>query len=339
MTLRILKKKNLLAFNIFDLISYSIRIQCQCRRNHCGMQRTLTNWNEIYLWLMTNSLDPLNISIKQQSIFQWHFNTLTWMNGNPCCTFTVGSLWWVFLSHIYSELCSKQELKSFLLKRWNDEKLKWNKSDYGNISVLHVGVHEIWQPDILLYNSAAGGNLDYLGNTNLVVHDTGKVLWVPPAHLQVFCDIDLHHWPYDTHECYLKFGSWTLSNAEIELSIDEKLVVDMDRLVKNSEWEVQTYSGERRLTLYQSVDEAYVDVTINLTLSRRSPMYRTVVTVPAIVIILLTLGSFWLPADHGERILLNGINAVIIVMFLVYFAEKLNVMAMHTPLIGEHKID
>jgi hypothetical protein len=35
---------------------------------------------------------------------------------------------------------------------WTDEKLKWNESDYGGLSVLHVGDHELWQPDIVLYN-------------------------------------------------------------------------------------------------------------------------------------------------------------------------------------------
>jgi hypothetical protein len=35
---------------------------------------------------------------------------------------------------------------------WEDEKLKWNESEYGGLSVLHVAEHEIWQPDIVLFN-------------------------------------------------------------------------------------------------------------------------------------------------------------------------------------------
>lgn len=35
---------------------------------------------------------------------------------------------------------------------WTDEKLKWDPAKYGNIEHIHVGNHEVWQPDILLYH-------------------------------------------------------------------------------------------------------------------------------------------------------------------------------------------
>lgn len=35
---------------------------------------------------------------------------------------------------------------------WTDEKLKWDPAKYGNIQHIHVGSHEVWQPDILLYH-------------------------------------------------------------------------------------------------------------------------------------------------------------------------------------------
>lgn len=35
---------------------------------------------------------------------------------------------------------------------WVDEKLKWNATDYGGLTRLHLADHEIWQPDIVLYN-------------------------------------------------------------------------------------------------------------------------------------------------------------------------------------------
>lgn len=57
---------------------------------------------------------------------------------------------------------------------------------------------------------------------------------------------------------------------------------------------------------------------------------------PAFVVMLLTLITFWLPAQYGEKIILNGITILIVVLFLLYFAQKLNVMASHTPLIGKH---
>lgn len=39
-----------------------------------------------------------------------------------------------------------------IIKLWVDEKLKWNASDYGGLHRLQVGNHEVWQPDIILFN-------------------------------------------------------------------------------------------------------------------------------------------------------------------------------------------
>jgi hypothetical protein len=33
-------------------------------------------------------------------------------------------------------------------QEWLDEKLHWNISDYGGVSILHVDSHEIWVPEI-----------------------------------------------------------------------------------------------------------------------------------------------------------------------------------------------
>lgn len=39
-----------------------------------------------------------------------------------------------------------------LFQAWKDEKLKWNASDYGGLKQAHLGIHEVWQPDVVLYN-------------------------------------------------------------------------------------------------------------------------------------------------------------------------------------------
>lgn len=38
------------------------------------------------------------------------------------------------------------------MKIWNDDKLKWNASKYGDISRFQVHKYEVWEPDILLLN-------------------------------------------------------------------------------------------------------------------------------------------------------------------------------------------
>lgn len=217
---------------------------------------------------------------------------------------------------------------------WNDEKLKWNPSEYENLTVIPLALHEVWQPDISLYNSASGNNVDYFGTTHLLVQNDGKTTWWPSTHFRAFCALDMHYWPFDKHECKLVIGSWVLDGRQIDLVVHGDGVDISDLMLVKNEWQIEKISAKRNVKQYSCCEEPYIDITYSITLERSSPMYRTVIIVPAVVIIFMTLATFWLPAHRGEKILLNGVTAIIIVMFLMYFAQKLNVMAFHTPLIG-----
>lgn len=210
--------------------------------------------------------------------------------------------------------------------------MKWNESQYGNLSILHLGNHEIWQPDILLYNSATGSDVDHYGSTHVLVYGNGEVLWVPPATFQSFCEIDIRYWPFDTQQCTLILGSWTFNRNQVDLRVKNGSFID-DLILQNSQWDIVKTSSERNVKKYACCDEEYVDIKFNVTLIRRSPTYRAVVIVPATVIILMTLATFWLPPHYGEKILLNGVNLIIVVMFLIYFAQRLTTMSAQTPLI------
>lgn len=207
----------------------------------------------------------------------------------------------------------------------------WNASDYGDLATIHIGSHELWQPDIMLYNSAAGTNIDHYGNTNCIVTNNGSVLWVPPTELRSFCSLDMRLWPFDTQECQITIGSWTYDGNKIDLISKD---VEKEVLVTNHHWKLIGITETRNVKMYSCCDEPYVDIQYNLTLQRVSPIFKAVVITPASIIVLMTLANFWLPSQAGEKILLNGINAIIIVVFLVYFAQKLPIMG-EIPLVGK----
>ncbi|KAF4524650.1 hypothetical protein B566_EDAN013759 [Ephemera danica] len=218
---------------------------------------------------------------------------------------------------------------------WVDEKLKWNASDYGGLSRLHLADHEVWQPDIVLYNSASGSEVDHYGNTHCIVHEDGTVLWVPPSQFRVFCDIDLRRWPYDEQTCTLRLGSWTYDGDQVDLQVDDNDagIAETDWMVNNSEWELLEMTKQRNVAFYACCVEAYIDVSYTLTLRRRSPAYSAIVITPATVVVLLTLAGFWLPPHAGEKVILNAFTTLITLILLLSFSTKLPAMASHTPLI------
>lgn len=114
---------------------------------------------------------------------------------------------------------------------WNDDKLKWDPADYGGLDSVHMADHEVWQPDVVLYNSALGNDISHYGRTTCIVYAGGKVLWVPPSQFQVFCDLDLRNWPYDVQKCMVKVGSWTYSGNMINLQSEKPEVSSLECLI------------------------------------------------------------------------------------------------------------
>lgn len=212
-----------------------------------------------------------------------------------------------------------------------DEKLQWDPANYGNLTLLHVGNHEVWQPDVVLYNSAS--DIEHYGNTHVLITSLGTVLWVPPSQFDTFCELDLTHWPYDTQRCTLLMGSWTFDGDKLDLWPNEN-AIDLELQIKSNEWQIINTTWARNVKMYDCCTEPYVNVEFNITVQRRPNVYRSIVTVPAITVIVMTLSTFLLPINSGQKILLNAGNIISVVLFLLYFTSRLGNMAISTPLIG-----
>jgi len=63
--------------------------------------------------------------------------------------------------------------------------------------------------------SSADGNYEVSYKPNVVVFNTGLVLWIPPAIYKSSCTIDVTYFPFDEQECKMKFGSWTFNGDQV----------------------------------------------------------------------------------------------------------------------------
>lgn len=77
------------------------------------------------------------------------------------------------------------------------------------------------------------------------------------------------------------------------------------------------------------------NLAFDFVFQRHSPMFTALVVTPAFVIVAMTLASFWLPPNSGEKLLLNGIACVVICILLMYFSQLLPILASSSPLIGK----
>ncbi|XP_038659726.1 neuronal acetylcholine receptor subunit alpha-4-like isoform X3 [Scyliorhinus canicula] len=104
----------------------------------------------------------------------------------------------------------------WIKQEWQDFKLRWNPSEYMNVTSLRVPSELLWRPDIVLYNNADGDfAITHLTKAHLFY--SGRIKWTPPAIYKSSCSIDVTFFPFDQQNCTMKFGSWTFDKAKIDL--------------------------------------------------------------------------------------------------------------------------
>uniref|UniRef100_A0A0N4UUP7 Neur_chan_LBD domain-containing protein n=1 Tax=Enterobius vermicularis TaxID=51028 RepID=A0A0N4UUP7_ENTVE len=230
-------------------------------------------------------------------------------------------------------------LVAWLEYQWNDYKLRWDPTEYGNINSVRIpgASNSIWKPDILLYNSA-DENFDTSYPVNFVVSYDGSVLQVPPGILKLSCKIDITWFPFDDQWCYLKFGSWTYSGRFIELQVakanenDSKNDMDLHYYVQNGEWNLLGTPAYVVRSVFD--DEPYISIFFNIIIQRRTLYYGLNLIIPSLLISLMTVLGFTLPPDAGEKITLEITILLSICFFLSMVAEMTPPTSEAVPLIG-----
>jgi hypothetical protein len=161
-------------------------------------------------------------------------------------------------------------INAWLTMAWQDYSLIWKPEDYGNITTIRVPNTKIWIPDIVLYNSL-GENCDNPTETNVVVKNTGDILYVSQRIFKSICAVDFASIPsVNTHSCSLKFASWTIDSSGVNLTTSNK-EIDLSVYTNNSEWNLKNTSVLLTAEKYDCCQEIYQSIIFNIRIDRRSP--------------------------------------------------------------------
>ncbi|XP_048770034.1 neuronal acetylcholine receptor subunit alpha-6-like [Ostrea edulis] len=202
---------------------------------------------------------------------------------------------------------------------WVDEFLQWDQESTG-IEVLHFKQGDIWIPDLVLMNSVntfeeMGGDFYYV----TVIPD-GTVYWYPYQVFESKCEIDTTYFPFDIQTCKLSFISWAFGKEEVNVSIfKENAPIDYYFYVNNPVWEI------KETTSHSSVQESSTMITFTLALRRKPKFYVINLILPIILLGVISLLVFVVPADAGEKM------SFAVTVFLS-FAVFLSIISMHIPI-------
>ncbi|XP_054159606.1 acetylcholine receptor subunit alpha-like 1 [Oppia nitens] len=228
-------------------------------------------------------------------------------------------------------------------QEWYDHKLKWDPDEYGGITKLYVPSELIWLPDIVLYNNA-DGNYEVVIMTKAIIHESGKVMWNPPAIYKSSCNIDIDYFPFDEQECFMKFGSWTYDGYTVDLKHMKQLEdsnyiqmgMDLSAFYLSVEWDIMSVPAKRKEKFYSCCEMPYPDITFNITLRRKTLFYTVNLIIPCVAISFLSILVFYLPSDSGEKVSLSITIMLSLGVFFLLLTEIIPQTSLKVPLLGRY---
>lgn len=197
-------------------------------------------------------------------------------------------------------------LESWLHMDWKDEHLVWDPAEYDGLNTIRLPDHEIWQPDITVYNSFPASDIDPIKNTLSVVSSSGMVTWVPPATIRVLCPLDMSLFPNDIQMCKVKIGSWTYDGFNLDLQLRDADVSNLQN--HNLKWELTNITGIKLTKHYDCCTEPYPSIEYFIHLRRLGvEAVSELRYFPILVAILLFLVMFWVPVGSKEKLVLGAV--------------------------------
>ena len=141
----------------------------------------------------------------------------------------------------------------------------------------------------LFFRKNGNGEQSVIRNSHCTVKIDGEVRCVVSTSYTTVCISDYTNFPYDEHNCTVRFGSWTHTGEELNLEID----VITEDLVPNGEWKLINTSAYKHPGVYECCpNNTYPSVDLSFKIQRLSGSHTASVVFSAIGEIIIRLFNF-----------------------------------------------
>lgn len=228
-----------------------------------------------------------------------------------------------------------QKLKTSVWYRevWDDEFLSWNSSLFDEISEISLPRSAIWAPDIIInefVDTERSPDLPYV-----YVNSSGTIKNSKPIQVVSACGLETYAFPFDVQNCSLTFNSILHTVEDVDLAfLRSREDINRDNVVflNDSEWELLSVSSV--YSIQQSSIGDFAQIQFNVVIRRRPLVYVVSLLIPSIFLMLVDLGSFYLPPNCRTRIVFKTSVLVGYTVFRVNMSNEVPRSAGSTPLIG-----
>ncbi|XP_052563506.1 neuronal acetylcholine receptor subunit non-alpha-3-like isoform X1 [Culex pipiens pallens] len=227
-------------------------------------------------------------------------------------------------------------VSGWLKMHWQDLRLKWEPSDYGGLRSFYIPSYYLWDPEVNMHSitlETAGSR--YAGISDVRVESSGMLHCTVRLSQKIFCEMNFQRWPFDTQFCNVLLGKSVSTHEDRALKLNG---LGQDRkqfrpITDNPAWEVTDILVESYEDPMEEEGHNFEGLQYGLVIKRKVRIFYSTILTPAVIFILMTLTSFWLPPGANEKVLLNCVTATLLCIFLRYFTIHLPLLATRTPLV------
>lgn len=118
----------------------------------------------------------------------------------------------------------------------------------------------------------------------------------------------------------------------------EYIAVGMDLydFYQSHEWDIMAVPAKRNVIKSTNTDEFYPDLTFDITLRRKTLFYTCNLIIPCVLLSFLTVLTFYLPSESGEKISLCISILLSLTVFVLLLNDLIPATSLVVPLIGKY---
>ncbi|XP_006761638.1 PREDICTED: 5-hydroxytryptamine receptor 3B [Myotis davidii] len=149
------------------------------------------------------------------------------------------------------------------------------------------------------------------------------------------CSLETYAFPFDIQNCSLTFNSILHTVEDVDLAFlrsREDVKHDRKAFSNDSEWELLSVSSA--YSVLQSSAGDFAQIQFHVVIRRRPLVYVVSLLIPSIFLMLVDLGSFYIPPTCHARIIFKTSLLVGYTVFRVNMSDEMPQGAVRTPLIG-----
>ena len=177
---------------------------------------------------------------------------------------------------------------------------------------------------MLLFSINGYFDYSFKSDLTLFVYFDGYITWKFGGPFRTRCKIDLELYPYDSQKCSIILSLWVSTRDLVYIDVGYANGFQYETNL----WELTKYYAEKPTSFYgDSAAFSYI--------FQRKPLYYMVnIVLPLVLLLAISFGVFWLPAESGEKVSLGITVLLAASVFQLILSDNTPVSSDVTPRIS-----